>query len=56
MNHFGEQNGPFCDAERLILKNGTTFLPVLFGFFTEKEWIGALKRRKICAGFFGNFI
>jgi len=43
MNHSCEQNGPFCDVKQLILKNGTTFSPVLFGFFTEKERIGTLK-------------
>jgi len=43
MIHFDEQNGPFCDAEWPILKNGMIFLVVLFGFFTSKERIGFLK-------------
>jgi len=34
MIHFGEQNGPFCDAKRAILKNASVFARVLFGLFT----------------------
>jgi len=37
MNHFGEQNGPFCDAERLILKNGTTFFLFCLNFLPKKN-------------------
>jgi len=35
MIHFGEQNGPFSDAKRLVLKIGTIFSAILFLFFTE---------------------
>jgi len=37
MGHSGEQNEPFCDAKRLILKSGEIFSSFLFGFFTQKE-------------------
>jgi hypothetical protein len=43
MIHFGEQNGPFCDVKRLVLKNVGCFVAILYGFFTQKERIGLLK-------------
>ena len=43
MTHFTLKNGPFCDVKRLILKKDEIFLPILFGFFTKKEWIGSLE-------------
>ena len=35
MIHFGEQNGPFSDAKRLVLNDGKIFSAILFLFFTE---------------------
>jgi len=34
MNHIEEQNGPFCDVKRPILKNVTVFVPILIDYFT----------------------
>jgi len=34
MTHFDEQNGPFCQVKRPVLKNDEIFFAILFGFFT----------------------
>jgi hypothetical protein len=54
MNHSDEQNGPFRDAKRAILKNGEIFSAILFELFTVRRAIGFLKRQKIPTQFFGN--
>ena len=55
MSHFDEQNEPFCDAKRPVLKKQMIFFVGMFGFFTVPEPFSLLKRSKILAGFFGNF-
>jgi len=55
MTHSGEQNGPFCDVKRAVLKTDKIFSALLFGFFTVSEAICALKRKKILPCFFSKF-
>jgi hypothetical protein len=55
MNHFTEQNGPFRDVKRPILKNQSEFPPLLFGLFTIPSAFCLKKRAKNFAEFFGIF-
>ena len=55
MIHFGEQNGPFCDVKRLILKTGMIFSLKMFGLFTVLEAILVLKSQKNRTGFWSIF-
>ena len=54
MSRFADQNGPFCDVKRLILKNALIFLSFLSVLFTVSERITPKKRSKILTRFFGN--
>jgi hypothetical protein len=37
MNHFADQNGPFCQVKRPILKNGKEKTSKLYNLFTISE-------------------
>ena len=47
MNHFGVQNGPFCDVKRIILKIVGDFSSILSDLFTTTITFGLKKRKKI---------
>ena len=54
MTHFDEQNGPFCDAKRPILKIRSVLTVKKDGLFAFSEAFGLLKRKKNLTGFFGK--
>ena len=54
MTHFDEQNGPFCDAKRPILKIRSVLAVKKDGLFAFSEAFGLLKRKKNPTGFFGK--
>jgi len=54
MIHFDEQNGPFCDAKRPILKIRSVLTVKKDGLFAFSEAFRLLKRKKNPTGFFGK--
>ena len=54
MNHFAEQNGPFCDVKWVILKKKKHFSRFLSGSFTQTRAFVFLEWRKKSTGFFGK--
>jgi hypothetical protein len=55
MNHFGEQNGPFCDVKWAILKKVLDFTSFLYELFTVSRAFDLKKRAKNPAEFYGKF-
>jgi len=43
MIHSEEQNGPFCEVKRAVLKNDSDFSSLLYELFTVSEAISLLK-------------
>ncbi|MBQ4023589.1 MAG: hypothetical protein II612_06275 [Prevotella sp.] len=52
MAHLVEQNGPFCDVKRAILKTDLDFSALLYELFTASEAFCLLKMKKNPAVFF----
>ena len=53
MNHFGRQNGPFCDVKWVILKNGKKNLHVLTDSFNKTPVFVFVEWKKMSTCFFG---
>ena len=54
MAHSGEQNGPFCDVKRPILKKQMFFSAIRIELFSVLSVFLLQKRKKIPTGFFGK--